>query len=78
MELEDTYNVHKTISCVFPHFKSRFLCKHNLHNYRVYAKVIHHPPIYEQNGYFIDVTYPCDHVSCLKCYCCGKEEELEV
>ena len=77
MKLEDTYNIHKKLNCVLPFFKSKYLCKKGIHNYRVYTKVIHHPPIYEQNGYFIDVTYPCDHVSCLKCYCCGKEEEME-
>ena len=41
MTLEETYNIHKKINCVFLWFKSKHLCKKGLHNYRIapYKKV---------------------------------------
>lgn len=35
MNIEDTYNIHKTINCIFRKFKSKWLCKKGLHNFRI-------------------------------------------
>ena len=34
MTIDETYNVHKTINCIFPFFKSKRLCKKGIHNYQ--------------------------------------------
>lgn len=79
MELEDTYNIHKKINCIFPHFKLKILCKHNIHNYRVFPEYKIKRVVYQDS-----FTGKCDYKwiderkNILKCYCCGKEEELEV
>ena len=33
MSIEDTYNIHKKINCIFPFFKSKIMCKKGTHNY---------------------------------------------
>ena len=35
--IDQTYNIHKKINCVFPKFKSKMMCKAGKHNYRVYS-----------------------------------------
>lgn len=35
MTIEKTYNIHKIINCVFSKFKSKYLCKRKIHNYRI-------------------------------------------
>lgn len=40
MTIDETYNIHKKINCVFPFFKSKMLCKKGIHNYRLYRKNI--------------------------------------
>jgi len=37
MNIDDTYNIHKIISCIFPRFKSKWLCKKGKHNYQIIA-----------------------------------------
>ena len=60
MTIEETYNIHKIINCIFPHFKSKCLCKHNKHNYEIHSKIENHK---------IWKIY-------WKCRCCGKEIEF--
>lgn len=38
MTIKETYNIHKKINCVFPFFKSKFLCKKGLHNYEIHRE----------------------------------------
>ena len=38
MNIEETYNIHKKINCVFPFFKSKLLCKKGIHNYQLKRK----------------------------------------
>lgn len=58
MRIEETYNIHKKISCIFPHFKSKWLCKKGKHNYQLMA-------------------LKPNYIAKWKCYCCGKEIDLE-
>lgn len=76
MELEDTYNIHKKINCVFPFFKSKFLCKKGLHNYQLHRKLKTYRIEYKVEFGAV-VQYKTENIKCLKCYCCGNEVELE-
>ena len=60
MNIDDTYNIHKKINCVFPHFKSEKLCKKGKHNYQLHSKII------KKGNDIIWKTY-------WQCYCCGKK-----
>lgn len=74
MNIEETYNIHKKINCVFPFFKSKWLCKKNKHNYEIHSRWIKpkYPMVYfgvindEVKEKYILETY-------WKCRCCGKE-----
>lgn len=35
MRIDETYNIHKKISCIFPHFRSKYLCSKGKHNYQI-------------------------------------------
>lgn len=35
MTVNETFNIHKKINCIFPSFKSKFLCRKGFHNYEV-------------------------------------------
>lgn len=35
MKIDETYNIHKKINCIFPFFKSKLLCKKGLHSYQI-------------------------------------------
>ena len=35
VKLEETYNIHKVINSIFSFFKSKWLCKKGIHNYRL-------------------------------------------
>lgn len=37
MTINETYNIHKIINCMLPHFKSKWLCKREKHNYQIYC-----------------------------------------
>lgn len=83
MRLEDTYNEHKKINCIFPWFKSKRLCEKGIHNYRINPQWEIIPQIeeifdfkakYQQHRV---VGYTRRDLTNLKCFCCGKEEILE-
>jgi len=76
MTIDETYNIHKIINCMFRHFKSKWLCKHNKHNYELHSKIENIPVITEKTtkeeiieNHKIWKTY-------WKCRCCGKEIEF--
>ena len=77
MRIEETYNIHKTINCIFPHFKSKFLCKKGKHNYQLHSKTITYEPIIEENGHNKILRVPREYVTYWKCACCGREEKAE-
>jgi hypothetical protein len=81
MNLEETYNIHKKINCIFPFFKSKFLCKRGIHNYLINSRISIFPRLYEEEGEFAKITtvieYNRINETNLKCYCCGKEVELD-
>ena len=79
MNIEETYNIHKKINCVFPHFKSKWLCKHNKHNYQLHSRIEIIPEIekeFDPRAKIIThrvVYYNKIWKTYWKCYCCGKE-----
>ena len=83
MRLEDTYNKHKKINCIFPWFKSKRLCEKGIHNYRINPRWEIIPEIEEVRDikaneiYYRFVEYKHNDLTNLKCFCCGKEVELE-
>lgn len=83
MELEETYNLHKKINCIFPHFKSKRMCKNGKHNYRINPQeqvIPHYYQKMDSTGRMIIsriIEYERIDTTNLKCYCCGKEENLE-
>jgi len=38
VNIEETYNIHKKINCVFKYFKSKYLCNKGIHNYIICPK----------------------------------------
>lgn len=50
MSIDETYNIHKKINCVFPFFKSKHLCNKGIHNFRINPKCIG-LPIYNLRCY---------------------------
>lgn len=77
MKLKETYNIHKKINCLFPRFKSKFLCKKNIHNFQLQTKTVLSEPIIEEDGYNKRLTVPREYLTYWKCYCCGKTEKWE-
>ena len=84
MTLEETYNIHKKINCVLPFFKSKWLCKKGIHNYRITNKKYFEPKElvekiidkYTHDGITYHTTYYIEKEKiCFKCHCCGKEVE---
>jgi hypothetical protein len=76
IKLDETYNIHKKINCIIPFFKSKFLCKKGIHNYRLNPKMSLISKTYTKDGQFFKQTKCIDETN-LKCYCCGKEIKLE-
>lgn len=83
MEISKTYNLHKKINCVFPFFKSKFLCRKGIHNYQFTPICTVIPETYiEEDIEQVNKTtkvrrnIKVDKII-LKCFCCGKEEILE-
>ncbi len=72
MEIKETYNIHKRINCIFPHFKSKFLCKKGKHNYQLHSKTITYEPIIEEDGHKKRVEFPREDILYWKCACCGR------
>jgi hypothetical protein len=81
MKLEKTYNIHKKINCILPFFKSKYLCKKEIHNYRINPQISIIPITYTEEGELFKETKIIEYQQIdetnLKCYCCGKETELE-
>ena len=83
MKLNETYNIHKKINCIFPSFKSQFLCKKGIHNYRINPIVKFIPQTFIErtsiNDYEIEkvTNYLRIDETNLKCFCCGKEEKFD-
>jgi len=72
MEIEETYNIHKKLNCIFPHFKSKFLCKKGLHNYQLHSKS-KTSRIETKNEFGTVIQYKIENIKYLRCYCCGEE-----
>lgn len=83
MKLKETYNIHKKINCIFPFFKSKYLCRKGIHNYRINTEIRVIPHCYQEEDYENNMIvtrvekYEYIDLTNLKCYCCGKEKELE-
>lgn len=70
MRINETYNIHKIINCIFPFFKSKAMCKRGIHNYIINPRRFEIPETIITRHKVIDTTN-------LKCLCCGKEIEME-
>ncbi len=83
MNIDETYNIHKKINCVFPFFKSKFLCKKGIHNYCVNPSITVIPITYaeEDETHTYEITKVTDYQKVyeinLKCLCCRKEEKFD-
>lgn len=77
MTIEETYNIHKKISCIFPKFKSKKLCQKGIHNYHIYSQKKDEPERIEFNPFGAQIVYDTVYVSYWKCACCGKIEEVK-
>ena len=83
MTIEETYNIHKRINCVFRHFKSKWLCKHGIHNFQIRSKITYMPVTYtpfnpKAKQVETEVQYYTKKLEIYwKCYCCGKEEKFD-
>ena len=71
MTIEETYNIHKEINCTFPKFKSKWLCKKGIHNYRIGLK----PTLETIPSNDALKQHIFRYKKFWKCYCCGKEVE---
>ena len=77
MTIEEKYNIHCFLYDITRgHFKSKWLCKHNLHNYMIKYD-IKTKKIVEENEAVKITRYKKIFKTYLKCYCCGKEIELK-
>lgn len=83
MKLDETYNIHEKINCIFPFFKSQFLCKKGIHNYRINPIVKFIPQAYIERTptYDYEIEKVTNYLRIaetnLKCFCCGKEEKFD-
>lgn len=85
MTTNETYNIHKKINCIFPHFKSKWLCKHNKHNFQIKSRINYIPIIYTPyEPLYLEtkeiktryVEYIKEWKTYWQCACCGKEEKF--
>ena len=67
--IEETYNIHKNLWCMFPKFKSKWLCKHGKHNFQLQRRKSR---IAEFTIY--GLKYKTYDETIWKCRCCGIEE----
>lgn len=84
MKIEDTYNIHKKISCMFPKFKFKWLCKKDIHNYQINTSWRVTPIINEYYSSYKDtlttkeiIDYDRECRTYWRCYCCGKEVDID-
>lgn len=81
MRSEEIYNIHEKINSIIPFFKSKYLCKKGIHNYRVNPKIFVVPSVkQEDDGYMVQykvTKYNTIDLTNLKCFCCGKETKLD-
>ena len=70
MTIKETCNIHNTINCVFPNFKSKWLCKKGIHNYMLMEEHTIIPKIIKNKDSIIQKNEL--NAKCFwKCYCCG-------
>lgn len=83
MKIEETYNIHKKINCVFPFFKSKRLCNRGIHNYILHKWTEINPIVSYEEDYKRNIVvakverYERINFINLKCLCCGKQIDLE-
>ncbi len=83
MTIDETYNIHKIINCIFPHFKSKYLCKKEIHNYRLNPTKTVIAKTYTERNDMSDyeitkaTSYQTIDETNLKCFCCGRKEKLD-
>lgn len=71
--MNNTYNIHKKINCIFPFFKSKFLCNKGIHNFEYNSKKIElKPTIIKEDG-ITEIYRNTKYITYIKCYCCGLE-----
>lgn len=76
MKIEETFNIHKKINCVFPFFKSKWLCKKGLHNYHIRQTVLFTSQKSLDESWH-RINYITKWHSYWECECCGKIKEFE-
>lgn len=81
---KELYNIHCVLyDLTKGHFKSKWLCKHNKHNYQLHTKIEDIPERevkYSWDG--SSIIYDIErhrkaYFTYYKCYCCGKEKEVK-
>lgn len=83
MTIDETYNIHKEINCVFPFFKSKLLCKHNLHNFEIRSEIEAKPitrKVYDKDMEMMRtelIEYQRSVKTYWKCRSCGKKERFD-
>lgn len=82
LSIKDTYNIHKKLNCMFPIFKSKMLCKKDIHNYQLQSSCDVIPIVKEiYMGYDKplrkEITYKRILKDYWKCYCCRKEVDID-
>lgn len=77
-KIYDVDNIHRTLNSIFPFFKSRFLCKKDIHNFGIFPYDKIKKVIYEDSTFHTtEIKYIRESKEYLKCLCCGKTIELE-
>lgn len=77
MRIEDTYNIHCFLYDITRgRFKSKWLCKHNYHNYMIRSKVENKKEVIQNGNTTITKYHKIWSPPYYKCYCCGKEVEI--
>lgn len=70
----DRYNIHCFLYDITRgHFKSKWLCKHNKHNFMIRSKIKHKKEVIKDGDTTIIKYHKIWSPPYYKCYCCGKE-----
>ena len=78
MTIDETYNIHKKLNCVFPFFKSKWLCKHGKHNFQLNTRIVIEVfnPAYLECEEYILFKYDRVKEVIWQCKCCGIIEKI--
>lgn len=77
MIIDESYNIHKKLNCIFPFFKSKWLCKRDIHNFQLTRRIEYIPEIreifepYLKYKKHVLYKYDVEEEVIWKCKCCG-------